>query len=114
MTRNPDLELLAGFLAAGVLSHVVRPGGPRRALRVGDREIPSACLVRAATGHRCPSCGLTRGMVYMFRGEPLNSFRAHPGAPALFVWVAFMAALSALNLIGRTLGLGRRAPDRSG
>lgn len=114
MARQPDLKLLAGFLAAGVLSHVVRPGGPRRPLRLGGREIPSACLVRAATGHRCPSCGLTRGMVYMFRAEPLNSFRAHPGAPALFVWVAFMAALSALGLIGRMLELRRRAPGRCG
>ncbi len=41
------------------------------------------CVFRLATGHWCPGCGMTRGVLALFRGHLSTSFGYHPLAIVL-------------------------------
>jgi uncharacterized protein DUF2752 len=88
-TRH-DAAALALAAVVGIASRVVEPRGPREPLTLGGRPLPSMCLIHHLTGHRCPSCGLTRGVIYMARLEVRNALRAN--------WLAPFVALS---IVGR-------------
>lgn len=88
-TSRDDLWTLAAVAIALVLSRVIEPSGPNAPLRLVNRTLPGVCLVRRATGRPCPSCGLTRGVLYLFRLDYAKSKRANPLAPivvALGLW----------------------------
>ena len=38
----------------------------------------TTCLIKHATGHPCPSCGSTRGVLYLTEGNALGAFRSNP------------------------------------
>jgi len=80
-------------LVAGLAgSWLVEPAGPDEHLRLGGRKLPILCPIRRLTGHRCPGCGMTRGLVYLFRLRPLDAVRANPLSPlalGLLVAAAF-------------------------
>jgi hypothetical protein len=40
----------------------------------GDR----LCLVHAATGYPCPSCGTTRSVVFLLKGDPTAAIQTNP------------------------------------
>jgi hypothetical protein len=90
--------LLAGFVA----SRLLEPRGPRAPLFLGARRLPSLCLIHRLTGHRCPGCGMTRGLIYMLRLRPAVAWRANPAAPFVFVL-----------LLARAIG-PRTVPARAG
>lgn len=71
----------AGLTAGFAGSWLVEPAGPDRPLRIRNRELPVLCPVRRLTGHRCPGCGMTRGLVYLFRLKPHDAIKANPLAP---------------------------------
>lgn len=47
------------------------------------------CLFRRVTGLPCPSCGMTRSYISLFRGDIGNAFFMHP----LFPLIPFIALL---------------------
>jgi hypothetical protein len=60
--------------------------------------LPTLCLIRRLTGHRCPSCGLTRGVVYAARMDLENAVRAHPLAPVAPLLLLFRSLLALRRL----------------
>ncbi len=67
--------------------------------------MPVLCPVRRLTGHRCPGCGMTRGLVYMFRLRLGRAFAANPLSPLVF-------ALLILVAIGREPRLRGKPPGQ--
>jgi hypothetical protein len=85
--------VLALATLAGVAALVVRPTGPRAPLTLRGRPLPMLCPIRRLTGHRCPSCGLTRGVVYALRLDFADAMRANRLTPlALLLLLARSAA----------------------
>jgi len=48
-------------------------------------ELPT-CYVKAQTGTICSTCGLTRSIVYLYRGDWANSKAHHPYGYLFFFW----------------------------
>ena len=48
-----------------------------------ERDRPVICPFRRITGHRCPLCGLTRGIGLSLRGKFTRSGKQHPAAPVV-------------------------------
>ena len=89
---DADVRLLRGGLLVGLAaSWIVKPDGPDRPLWFAGRELPVICLFRRLTGSRCPGCGMTRGMVYMFRLKIGKATAANPLAPLAFGLLLLMA-----------------------
>lgn len=86
-TRLARMGVLVGLAA----SWLVEPGGPRGPLRLASWDLPVLCPIRKLTGHRCPSCGMTRGMVYMFRMRIREALRANVLSPIAFVSLIVIA-----------------------
>ena len=87
-----DVRLVrGGLLAALALSWIVKPDGPDGPLSLAGRELPAVCPVRRLTGHRCPGCGMTRAMVYMFRLRIGKAMAANPLAPLAFGLLVLVA-----------------------
>ncbi len=55
-------------------------------------RLPSMCLFRRLTGHRCPLCGLTHATRALTRGDLRGALDRHPLAPLL--WIAAATALA--------------------
>ncbi len=83
--RGHDLCTLAAGAVAILLSRLVEPSGPQAPLTLAGRVLPGVCLVRQVTGRTCPSCGLSRGVIYLLRLDYSNSARANPLAPLAVV-----------------------------
>jgi hypothetical protein len=76
------LGFAAPLAAAAALSPAAVEGGP------------ILCWLRAATGLRCPFCGMTRSFVYLAHGALGASVGAHPAGPILFLALALAALLA--------------------
>jgi hypothetical protein len=105
MSFERRMDVVLGLAAAGALAVgawlVPSPGG---AVFPGGRPGPAACWFREATGHACPTCGMTRSYVALLEGDLAGSVRAHPAGPLLL-------AATATALIGiLVVGLRRRPP----
>jgi hypothetical protein len=85
---------LAGTLAAAAWIATGEPAGP-------------ACLFRQIVHVDCPTCGMTRALTLLTRGEWQASLAVHPGAAALVVQV-FAAWLAWTRWLFR----GGHSPDR--
>lgn len=96
-----DLILVAGFAGAAVASRVVDLRGPRREVAVAGRRLPPLCAFRLVTGRRCPGCGMTRGFLYLFRGDVVNAVRANHLTPVAFVLAAREVSRAASRLLRR-------------
>ncbi len=67
------------------------------------------CPVPAATGCRCPGCGMTRSVVALARGDVEASFALHPfGGIFAFGWLLLVAS----ELLGRRREVLARAVAR--
>ena len=49
-------------------------------------ELPE-CFVKVETGKLCPSCGLTKSIVYIYRGDLSKSKTFHPFGFLFFIWL---------------------------
>ncbi len=58
------------------------------AVSLFGHRIPTLCMFRLLTGHRCPGCGLTRSFTFMGHGRVAEAFHLHVLGPALYVLVA--------------------------
>lgn len=84
-------------LACWILLIVARANLPERL------SVP-ACSFPATTGYPCPSCGMTRAMVAMTRGDIVTAVRLHPFSVMLFAAIVIVAIFGAAEaLTGRDL-----------
>ena len=100
-SRRDDLLWVLGFLGGAIASRVLDVRGPRDDLALGRRRLPPMCVLLLMTGRRCPSCGMTRGFLYMFRLDVLNAVRANLMSPAVFAAATLRAARAAAALVTR-------------
>jgi hypothetical protein len=103
-TTSEDLWVVIAALTVATTSLVVEPTGSRTPLTLNGRTLPTICLVRAVTGHRCPSCGLTRAVVYLLRSDWRNALDANRLAP-----VALALGTARLAIAVRRLARPRTA-----
>jgi hypothetical protein len=85
------LVLIVAGLAV-LWSFGVSPKSGRLTLPFSDRELPELCQHVVATGRPCPSCGLTRSLIYALHADPDRSREYHraglPTAIMLLLQVA--------------------------
>ena len=94
-----DFLWVFGFAALAVASRIVELRGPRDDIALGGRRRPPMCVFRLVTGRRCPSCGTTRAVLYMFRLEPLNAVRANLLSPFTFTLTTLAVSRAAVRLL---------------
>lgn len=95
--RKLRLRGAAIALACWILLMVAR-------VNLGERLNVPACSFLATTGYPCPSCGMTRGMVAMTRGDIVTALRLHPFSVVLFAAIVLVAVFgTAEALTGRDL-----------
>jgi hypothetical protein len=61
---------------------------------------PPVCSIRQRTGHDCPSCGLTRSIVTLYRGEWALSRAYHPAGylVVLFIFAELILRLAVTRI----------------
>jgi hypothetical protein len=96
-----DRLLVAGFAGAALASRVVDLRGPRREVALAGFKLPPLCAFRLVTGRRCPGCGMTRGFLYMFRGDVRSAIRANHLTPVAFVLTAREVARAVSRMLRR-------------
>jgi hypothetical protein len=58
----------------------------------------SLCPLKALTGMPCPSCGITKSMVYFYEGNLLKSIEYHILGPAVITFSFFVIVLFLVEL----------------
>lgn len=56
----------------------------------GDDATGTLCLFRRITHHECATCGLTRSLAHLFRGDLAGAFARHPLGPPLALEIALL------------------------
>ncbi|MBC7495516.1 MAG: DUF2752 domain-containing protein [Flavobacterium sp.] len=59
----------------------------------------SLCPLKLLTGFPCPSCGITKSMIYFYDGAILKSLHFHLLGPAAVVFCVFMIVLLIFEII---------------
>jgi len=60
-----------------------------------DGPVRTVCLMRLLTGIPCPTCGMTRSLCSIGRGELAESFALHPLGPVVYAIFALAMVRSA-------------------
>jgi hypothetical protein len=65
----------------------------------GDAETGSICLFRRWTHHPCATCGFTRSIAHLLRGDLAGALARHPLGPPLalelaLLWLAWPALIA--------------------
>lgn len=94
MIHDRVKDLALGLVAAGWLTGGLwmTPAGEALATPSG-KPLPTACWIRATTGHECPTCGMSRSFVAFFHGDPVSAFRFHPVGPLLAIGTVLVLVL---------------------
>lgn len=93
---------MVGFCGMAIASLRIEQSDLTGDLYLAGRRIPTLCVFRRLTGHRCVSCGMTRGFIYIFGRRPLKAVRANPLSPAAFT----LAVRSTARALRRLLRAG--------
>lgn len=64
----------------------------------------ASCILVILTGLPCPACGLTRALILLFTGHPLQSFVMNPAAVPLLVLLAYIFVCHYFRTDGRIPG----------
>lgn len=95
--REMDHELLWGW--------VLFASSAAALLALATASLPEAltvCPLKIATGVPCPTCGATRSVLALLKGEPRLALRLHPLMPlvaaALAVYVPYALVVSMARL----------------
>ena len=91
------------LLAIGVTvvgaSWAVQPGpGDQWSYFMGE-QMGGPCDFREASGHPCPTCGMTRSWVRASRGQLLEAARFHAAGTLLFLGLVTTGVVGAIRLI---------------
>ncbi len=78
-SRDLDLVVLAVACLLMTLAFLLQVGPDQRVAFRGLSQLPlpHVCASRAWLGVDCPTCGLTRSLIYLVRGDWRGSVRAH-------------------------------------
>ena len=102
----PDRRALVRWLAAGgagllafALLRTVTPPPP---------EVLPFCVVRRVLGIPCPSCGMTRALSHLARGEWRAALALHPLAPLVAAELALGWAAAGAALLPRAKAAAER------
>ncbi len=98
LLKNPTVGRVApavGLLGCVGLAAVWKPSDTESVI----------CVFRRVTGHWCPGCGLTRGVLAMLRGNVTTSFAYHPLA---IVFLVQFVAYAAWRISGRQVSTDNR------
>lgn len=98
-SRRDEWLVLAAFGAGLAVSRLVSPVKPDAPLTFHGCELPSVCLIRRLTGRPCLSCGLTRGVAYLARGNLRDALRANPLSPLAAALGVGRAAVALARLL---------------
>lgn len=82
----------AGLLASLALTRLSASAGGT-AVTFAGRELPWACPVRNVIGLPCPSCGMTRSVIFTLHGEWGRAAAMNPAGPLLVFGVLTLGAL---------------------
>jgi hypothetical protein len=91
------LILIVAALAA-LWSLRVSPRSGRVALPFSDRELPELCEHIVATGQPCPSCGLTRSLIYALHADPDRSREYHRAGVPVAIMLLLQVAMRVVFL----------------
>ncbi|MCS6818565.1 MAG: DUF2752 domain-containing protein [Chitinophagales bacterium] len=59
----------------------------------GFETSPTVCLAKSLTGLPCPGCGITRSIIFFYKGDVIKSLSYHLfGIPTVFFCIAALAA----------------------
>lgn len=61
----------------------------------------SICPFKMLTGFPCPGCGITKSVIFLYKGELLKSLTYHLFGPALVLFCAGLAIIWTVELITR-------------
>jgi len=103
--KSPPRWMWPAFLfvlGAGTLfvSLLFYPGGDEWTYLFGMR-FGGECSIVQATGHPCPSCGMTRSWVHVARGQVLTSAMYNLAGTTLWMWLVFGGFLGGVRLVTR-------------
>lgn len=56
----------------------------------GDAQEGTVCLFRRVTHYPCATCGLTRSVAHLLRGDVAGAFARHPLGPPLALEIAVL------------------------
>lgn len=62
------------------------------------RNAQSFCPVKMLTGFPCPSCGITKSIVYFYQGDILTSISYHILGPAVVFFCVFTLVLLLMEI----------------
>jgi hypothetical protein len=91
-----DAALLAICLTILALAAAIQPS--TEMLSLFGHEIPVLCTWRRLTGMSCPGCGMTRSLVFLAHGRPIEAFEMNVFGPLVFAWVAAQPPWRAVRL----------------
>ncbi len=70
------------------------------------------CPLRAVTGVPCPSCGLTRALAHLERGQLAEAVKFHPFSPLIFLLVLALIFMLVLELVTHRQVIGNPLKNR--
>ena len=91
------LVLIVAALVA-LWSLRVSPKSGRVTLPFSDRELPELCQHVVETGQPCPSCGLTRSLIYALHGDPDRAQHYHPAGLPTAIMLLLQVAMRVVFL----------------
>jgi len=56
----------------------------------GLDSMPSVCLIKLATGHECPGCGMTHALVSVFHGHLADAFNYNKLVVVIFPLLSYI------------------------
>lgn len=97
---NSILIFLGVFaLLTPIFIKLPNESGKYRFLRIPE------CVIKAQTGKVCTTCGLTRSIVYLYRGDWPKSEAYHPYGHIFFIWAALQFMIRPLVIFRPTYRL---------
>ena len=96
MSPNRKIYGIAGALATLAIPFIIM---------MTDSHVESSqslCPFKMLTGFPCPGCGITKSMIFLYKGELLKSLSYHIFGPALFLFCVSAAIIWSVELITNT------------